>query len=66
MEFGDDGGGLQKARNHSIAAGLVFGIAWWIYIDGAAYGTHTGDPVAAKAAGYHWLPGCGVTLAFIM
>lgn len=48
----------------ALRAALQFGLAWWIYIDGAAWGA--GDAVADKAAGYHWLPGLGCTIAFIM
>mmetsp|Transcript_28183 Transcript_28183/g.78904 ORF Transcript_28183/g.78904 Transcript_28183/m.78904 type:complete len:166 (-) Transcript_28183:121-618(-) len=72
---GGDDDALAKARKASIAAGVIFGIAWWVYIDGAAYGNCykrdaagdcVADSVASKAAGYHWLPGLGVTIAFIM
>mmetsp|Transcript_14679 Transcript_14679/g.51109 ORF Transcript_14679/g.51109 Transcript_14679/m.51109 type:complete len:152 (-) Transcript_14679:125-580(-) len=61
---GVDDEAVKKARNASLIAGVVFGLAWWIYIDGAASGS--GNAVADKAAGYHWLPGLGCTIAFVM
>ena len=42
-------------------------MAWWIYIDGAAYGVHVKDDQAAKdASGYSWIPGIITTIVFIM
>mmetsp|Transcript_148369 Transcript_148369/g.360166 ORF Transcript_148369/g.360166 Transcript_148369/m.360166 type:complete len:155 (-) Transcript_148369:144-608(-) len=64
--MGDDEADLKKARNMALIAGVIFGIGWWVYIDGAAWGSAQNDPVADKAAGYHWLPGLGVTIAFVM
>lgn len=44
-----------------------FGAAWWIYIDGAAYGTHVEDSAAVHdTVGYSWLPGLFTTIAFVM
>mmetsp|Transcript_1433 Transcript_1433/g.2956 ORF Transcript_1433/g.2956 Transcript_1433/m.2956 type:complete len:152 (+) Transcript_1433:130-585(+) len=46
----------------SVTAGVIFGIGWWVYIDGAAVAEGTGrDPL-----GYSWLPGVGTTLCFLM
>ena len=48
----------KKATSLSLIAGVVFGIAWWIYVDGSA--------IDSTASGYHWLPGVGSTIAFVM
>ena len=40
-----------------------FGVAWWLYIDGTA---STDDSFTKDAAAYTWLPGVGMSLAFLM
>lgn len=45
---------------------VQFGAAWWIYIDGTAYGMSVlNDDTTKTTAGYSWLPGVFGTVAFI-
>eukprot|EP00441_Pelagodinium_beii_P005953 CAMPEP_0197684286 /NCGR_PEP_ID=MMETSP1338-20131121/99282_1 /TAXON_ID=43686 ORGANISM="Pelagodinium beii, Strain RCC1491" /NCGR_SAMPLE_ID=MMETSP1338 /ASSEMBLY_ACC=CAM_ASM_000754 /LENGTH=141 /DNA_ID=CAMNT_0043265983 /DNA_START=46 /DNA_END=468 /DNA_ORIENTATION=- len=55
-----------RATVSSLLAGVLFGAAWWIYIDGAALGAQAGNEVAKSANAYSWLPGIGATVSFLM
>lgn len=47
-----------------IIVGIIFGVAWWIFIDGVWYNQHISH--YANFVGYETLPGIGATIAFIM
>lgn len=42
------------------------GIGWWLFIDGMVTGQKLNGQTTKDVAGYAWLPGVGVTLAFVM
>lgn len=64
-----DSDDVLKARNagFSIFAGLLFGAAWWVFIDGFSMGVNVlNDATSNKAAGYAWLPLFGASLVYLM
>jgi hypothetical protein len=63
----------QRSKITSLIAGLIFGLAWWLFIDAMAWGGAycNSNPCAGKAktqevAGYAWLPGAGMSIGFVM
>ena len=60
----EDSMGLVEALPSlgSCAAGILFGAAWLVWIDGVAFAAHEGYGVN----GVHWLPGILQTLALFM
>lgn len=47
-----------------IIVGVIFGVAWWIFIDGVWYNQHVSH--YSKFYGYETLPGIGATIAFVL
>lgn len=63
----DDGQSRSRGTIASVVAGIMFGVAWWLYIDGTSYGIRQAeDDTTKRAAGYSWLPPLGVTIALVM
>lgn len=61
----DDDSYSKKSSLASIVAGIIYGAAWWIFIDG--YATCTGDcGPTDETKGYAWLPLFGATISFFM
>ena len=63
----------QRSKITSLIAGLIFGLAWWLFIDAMAYGgnyckvnTCVGKSKTTDVAAYAWLPGAGMSIAFVM
>eukprot|EP00307_Rebecca_sp_RCC1486_P001502 CAMPEP_0119414168 /NCGR_PEP_ID=MMETSP1335-20130426/6593_1 /TAXON_ID=259385 /ORGANISM="Chrysoculter rhomboideus, Strain RCC1486" /LENGTH=119 /DNA_ID=CAMNT_0007439027 /DNA_START=26 /DNA_END=382 /DNA_ORIENTATION=- len=46
----------------SVTAGLLFGVGWYVWIDGCATAAMTDDPVK----GEYWIPGLLQTIALVM
>ncbi len=59
---------MSDVGGHGAGGGAwQFGIAWWLYIDGAAFGSKvSGDDLVRKASGYSWIPGFVMTIVFFM
>eukprot|EP01029_Cantina_marsupialis_P027198 TRINITY_DN7541_c0_g2_i1.p1 TRINITY_DN7541_c0_g2~~TRINITY_DN7541_c0_g2_i1.p1 ORF type:complete len:140 (-),score=39.78 TRINITY_DN7541_c0_g2_i1:219-638(-) len=51
----------SKATFSSLIAGIIFGMSWWVYLDGQL---DCDEDNCAET--YDWLPGVGTTLAFII
>lgn len=47
-----------------IVVGIIFGIAWWIFIDGVWYNQHISH--YSNFVGYETLPGIGAFIGFVM
>lgn len=47
-----------------IVSGIIFGVAWWIFIDGVWYNQHVSH--YAIFVGYETLPGIGATIGLVM
>lgn len=61
--------GRPQRRREDCAADsfpLQVGIGWWLFIDGMVTGQKMNGPTTKDVAGYAWLPGVGVTIAFVM
>ncbi|DAZ92481.1 TPA: hypothetical protein N0F65_012711 [Lagenidium giganteum] len=56
--------GLDAGKTGSYVSGLLFGVGWWIFIDGAAYAAHHNSQIPFNFIKY--LPGILTTLAFVM
>ncbi|KAJ0392784.1 hypothetical protein P43SY_010591 [Pythium insidiosum] len=56
--------GVDKSRIGSYVAGLLFGIGWWIFVDGAASAAHNDSQIPFNFIKY--LPGIGSSLAFFL
>lgn len=59
---------MQKQAGFSIIAGMLFGVGWWMFIDGFASCGTSGDDCGATSStsGYAWLPLVGATIVFVM
>jgi hypothetical protein len=56
-----------RQAGFSILAGLLFGAAWWVLIDGFSYGrVVAADPNTIAAQGYAWLPLFSASIGFIL
>lgn len=53
-----------KIQLACIIVGIIFGVAWWIFIDGVWYNQHISH--YAFFFGYETMPGIGATIAFVM
>jgi Uncharacterised protein family (UPF0220) len=47
-----------------VLSGVVFAVAWWIFIDGVVFGETIGN--AEKFEPYYVIPGIGATIALVM
>lgn len=56
--------GLDAAKGGSYLAGLLFGVAWWIFVDGAAFASHHDSQIPFNFIKY--VPGIVSTLAFLL
>ncbi|GLE08989.1 hypothetical protein PINS_up020464 [Pythium insidiosum] len=56
--------GVDKSRIGSYVAGILFGVGWWILIDGAASAAHNNSQIPFNFIKY--LPGIGSSLAFFL
>jgi hypothetical protein len=55
-----------RQAGFSILAGLIFGAAWWVLIDGFSYGrVVVADSYTIAAQGYAWLPLFGASIGFV-
>jgi heme/copper-type cytochrome/quinol oxidase subunit 3 len=67
LEDVDFGGGRSRTRIFSMVAGMIFAVAWWVFIDAAAVTNATlEDPkLSLGIKPVMYLPGIGTSLAFI-
>lgn len=56
--------GVDAGRVGSYSAGLLFGVGWWIFIDGAAFADFHASQIPFNFIKY--LPGIISTLAFFL
>ncbi|KAG8459373.1 hypothetical protein KFE25_013009 [Diacronema lutheri] len=55
--------GVPVASIGSLAAGLLFGIGWYVWIDGCAWASHVHG---YNVNGAYWVPGLLQTLSLVM
>lgn len=56
--------GVDAGKAGSYAAGLLFGVGWWLFVDGAASAAARDSQIPLGFVSY--LPGVVSTLAFFM
>lgn len=56
--------GLDAGRTGGYVAGLLFGVGWWLFIDGVAFASHTDSQIPFKFV--QTLPGLLSTLSFLL
>eukprot|EP00003_Mantamonas_plastica_P032294 TRINITY_DN8724_c1_g1_i3.p1 TRINITY_DN8724_c1_g1~~TRINITY_DN8724_c1_g1_i3.p1 ORF type:complete len:152 (+),score=34.68 TRINITY_DN8724_c1_g1_i3:220-675(+) len=59
-----DSGSSPMEKIGSYLSGIMFGVGWWIFIDGAVYASYTNDPVTFVFGFY--VPGFISTIALIL